>query len=510
MERVEFIEKLYNGKNCYSDFMTNDEMDILRINSKIDELLERWLFDNKIIFLTGNPGDGKTYIIKSHQRTIDSKSIFVEKDINSLNESQMEELIQTINKCYIENKACIIAANEYPFLSLQKNIKDINRNLYDEIIECKKHNVIFGNDHYNPKRCIVVDLNERNLLDSQNNRLFIDLLDKTSNYLKQTNSTNSILIDNIKRLSNSNVKSRITGLVNLVACNGQHFVVRDILGFIAFLFTSSDLNNNKLLYFDAIFDNNSDNTILQEIIKFDPTKITNPELDEKLWNGDIKDNWEIDVPNKWPFEYNDIFDAIQCFKSIKRKYYFENGNASLDSFVDERYLKILDMLKHPERKSNIETIILAINNMFSSGEDKQSLYIWTTNRYDLSIDYKAAVCSKSIYKDKFELLIPKMDNWLEGSEFVPSFLLFRLKNDHNIYIKLDIEFLTILLKVNDGYPSGLIGSQFEQTLNSFMRKLENCNECNEDVRVYISNRKNNDRLEIEIDDIDSKIKINDR
>lgn len=39
MSRLEFIKKLYNGKNCYSDHMSDDELNLLHITSNVEGLI---------------------------------------------------------------------------------------------------------------------------------------------------------------------------------------------------------------------------------------------------------------------------------------------------------------------------------------------------------------------------------------------------------------------------------------------------------------------------------------
>ena len=65
MSKLDFIKKLYNGKNCYSDHMNKDELDFLHISSGVEPLVSDMLDKHKLVFLTGNPGDGKTFIIKA-------------------------------------------------------------------------------------------------------------------------------------------------------------------------------------------------------------------------------------------------------------------------------------------------------------------------------------------------------------------------------------------------------------------------------------------------------------
>ena len=65
MNSLQFIKKLYNGRNCYSDSLTEDEIALLHIPSGVERIVEEMVDANRIVFLTGNPGDGKTYIIRA-------------------------------------------------------------------------------------------------------------------------------------------------------------------------------------------------------------------------------------------------------------------------------------------------------------------------------------------------------------------------------------------------------------------------------------------------------------
>ena len=83
MSKLDFIKKLYNGKNCYSDHMTEEELKLLHISSKVENLICEMLRKGKIVFLTGNPGDGKTFIIKAIKDVIASTNAYTKFDMNS-------------------------------------------------------------------------------------------------------------------------------------------------------------------------------------------------------------------------------------------------------------------------------------------------------------------------------------------------------------------------------------------------------------------------------------------
>ena len=72
MSYLDFVKKLYNGKNCYSDHMSADEIDLLHIPSGVENIIKEMLQKKKLVFLTGNPGDGKTFIIKAIKKEIEA------------------------------------------------------------------------------------------------------------------------------------------------------------------------------------------------------------------------------------------------------------------------------------------------------------------------------------------------------------------------------------------------------------------------------------------------------
>ena len=131
MAKIDFVKKLYNGKNCYSDHMDADELQLLHIASNAEKIIIDMLSHNRIVFLTGNPGDGKTFIIKTISSAIDVSKFYIQTDLNNVKD--YSQVVKDIISLYEENKGAIIAVNEYPFIQLCKQIKSASREIYDEI-----------------------------------------------------------------------------------------------------------------------------------------------------------------------------------------------------------------------------------------------------------------------------------------------------------------------------------------------------------------------------------------
>lgn len=142
MNNLDFVRKLYRGKNCYSDPLTPEEIERIHIRSTTEYIISHMLEDKKIIFLTGNPGDGKTYIIKALDAVINKVSAYVETDLSSI--ENYSDIVENIKQSYDNDSACIIAANEYPFIKLEKAMEEKYPEISEQIRAVKKNSIVYG------------------------------------------------------------------------------------------------------------------------------------------------------------------------------------------------------------------------------------------------------------------------------------------------------------------------------------------------------------------------------
>lgn len=216
MSKLEFIKKLYNGKNCYSDHMSDEELNLLHITSNVEGLIKEMLSKGKIVFLTGNPGDGKTFVIKAVDSTIQKYDAYIQKDMNNI--LGYDDVVNDIIVCYKEHRPAIIAVNEYPFMQLCKHIKKSAPDIYKEIVMAKKSAITYSTSYPLTGRIALIDLNERNLLDADRN-LLGELIDKFIVLLSDEAQYNKHLEYNIKALSIPEVKAQVLSLMRLPPLN---------------------------------------------------------------------------------------------------------------------------------------------------------------------------------------------------------------------------------------------------------------------------------------------------
>ena len=500
MSRLEFVRKLYNGRNCYSDHMSDEEIKQIHLSSGVEGIISEMLKKDKLVFLTGNPGDGKTFIIKALCNEINERSAYVETDLNNVKD--YSPVVSHIIQCYDEKKPAVIAVNEYPFIQLCKEIRHQSQKVYDEIMESKKNAIAYSTSQALTNRVAIVDLNDRNLLGTDYG-IMTSLINRIIELLNEDEVIDRCLKRNIKAMSQENVRNQIASIFQLAASECEHFAMRDILGAVAYMFTACTMEESDgMPYYTAIFEGTND--LLLSVQQYDPIYLTSPEIDEQLWNGEISDGWLLDVPEQYPKDFRDVEAAVECFKGIKRQYYFENseGKKLLELQPEEVFecLNLFTNFESQKRKIK-EGLIQSINKLFlPSLDNRKQLHIWTTHRYDMSHEATVAISSRAVDSSELEIYMPRPADWLKGLEFVPDHIILRPKGKETPELIMDLDFLRTLDAVDKGYPTGLLAPQYEQAAAMFLQKLfdNGLSEPNDDGEVLIASRTKGYKMNIYI------------
>ncbi len=507
MSNVDFIRKLYNGKNCYSDHMDREQLELLHIHSSVEDIIVNLVLKKKIIFLTGNPGDGKTFIIRAIEDKIKGEDCYIETDVNKV--EKYETIVSRIVDCFNNSKGAIVAVNEYPFFRLQREIRKVSQELAEQISQAKDSCVAYEISNNRTGNVVVIDLNERNLLDDKSN-IPEQILDKMCSLINQDSSVDPTVAYNVEALSDKFVKGQFLALVKLAMYRYEHYAIRDILGAFSFILTtclSDELQGHR--YYDAIFE--GDNPLLNAIQQFDPIYLTKSNLDEELWNATSSNHtgWKFGVPDDWPSSskyQEDSEGAIKCFISLKRRFYFENENSlSLAQLQPKEIGECINFFLNCKRDQRAlkQKIIRALNKLFQpSSDDKKTLYVWTTHRYDMSKDALVSISKKSIGHEDLELLLPQPSDWLKDMEFIPNHLLLRSSSNHKVALVLDVDFLRTLDAIDNGYPPALLSPEYEQKVSRFLQQIDdnNLSEDNESGEIMIASRTRGDMFRVYIRD----------
>lgn len=483
MDNLQFIQQIYHGKNCYADSMTPEQIDLLHIPSGVESIVRKMISEKRMVFLTGNPGDGKTFIIKALKDFLDG--VFVVKDMNDMPDEELPQLAEHINDCYINGEPCVIAANEFPFHKLTNIIKLRQPKLHEELSEIKKNILVLEYPTVDLKRVCIVDLNERNLLD-KDSCVVKSFIQKFTNLLLPYCGSSRVLAHNVKALTNRPVLNQVLDIFSFISMSGQHFVIRDILGVVSYMLvscTNAEREDEASgYYYDALFGASNDLTsdaLMTFAAQFDPILLSKPELDEKLWNGEFLEGWQFDCPSLWPAQITNgngsVEDATSLFKSIKRKFYFENIYAKELTELQPQDLRecVEILVKMREDTKQIKRMLIySMNRLFLSTDDeREKLRLWTTHSYDLSRQASASVSTRYVDANDLELAYPEPVKWLSEMEYYPACIVMFSSKRRDIRLEIDIDLLRSLIRIKNGYPASLLSIQYEQTVSQFVRAL---------------------------------------
>lgn len=476
---LDFVAKLYNNRNSYADVFSAEELHALHVESGTEALLKKYIEQKRIIFLTGNPGDGKTHLIKSLKSILDLHGAYVEPDANSIKDE--EAFLTELTTAASNGKPCIVAINEFPLMALLKNLGDRIPG-FQQIITQRENGIIYnkGGEEI-VQEVVVIDLNNRNLLSK-------NMLEKTLNKLLDNTKSCESCVDikgcsasnNISRLKHSVVQERLFSIVEKIGSIGLHVVMRDILGFFAFIITSGkrcvirkDEKFDENLYYNLVFDGS--NELFDALAIFDPYHYSHPEIDERLWNGTLTEGWLFEETYNAP-ENSD--EPLEAFKALKRKFYFENERGhELLNLLPAEYKAYYDVLinGYDRQDEMIRRIISGINRFFNQDDNEDDkLKIWTTHKYELRDHPRVAVTSKYVYLNQVELLVPRLPLHLKEMEYVPDHFLFRvyrLKDSAYSELRIDLNLYRVLMLVQIGYPSQLVPEQHQYKLLRFMNEI---------------------------------------
>jgi nucleoside-triphosphatase THEP1 len=422
---ISFVEKLYRNANSYADRLTLEELDWIHVDLSLDGYLLDCATKGRQVVITGNPGDGKTFVLERLREALASThNAVVITDANACSD---DEILSSWRSCDANGRAFILAINEWPLFELRRLARTERFDPVEEAVRQVRSAVYFGDPPAPPQgRVVVIDLNLRNVLAQ---RVVIAALDRLTDdrFVSELADADPARA-NVDRLRTERVTERLAALLEQASRRGEHTTMRQLMGFLAYVITGGtdstgrimSQGDGRFLFANLVFEGGVGPFFDLVRRTFDPAFITHPDIDEDLWRGTTD-------PNEW-LDPNDVPPAPaacaeeereRCFRVAKRRFYFEHrrGDDLLrllpsDEADFDRVLRE-GLQGDPQL---VREIVLAVNRFFEpdcSQDEDDRVTLWQSHRYDVRAP-TAFVALYSQPADQISANGPKLAEWVEA------------------------------------------------------------------------------------------------
>ena len=407
------------------------------------------------VYLTGNPGDGKTHLLQ-HLAGLPSwpAGTYVELDASAVPESQ---LVKGLTEAAAAGRPALVAVNEGPLRQMLPRLPDAAE------LAAQLARPFWYEGEAMPEtapKAVLVQLGSRQVLHPSLVNEAVNLALTRVEYAGAPAAVQA----NVKALRHERVRKRLSDLLAEVGRGGVHVTVHQLLGLLARILTGGqpDATAPILPYYESLFKLSAGSSPLAtELRALDPAYLTHALLDTtELWDAPTKAGpW---LPGSKPAAAAPgelgiaPEEARSRFQELKRQHYFEAeyGDKILESLPDDR-LTFNSLLSGPASQAT-KVILKALIRFAGQVPDADlSLPLWTSMRYDADQPAWAKVAGT--------ILLPV--NWLVRRPLLPQPVsqLLHYQADHLL--------LTLATKPYPEGPALLLDLPLWRALNAVARGL---------------------------------------
>ena len=509
---LQFIRDFYRGTSAYADHVDTELLSYIHLKTKLDNAVIDAAKAGKDIVLTGNPGDGKTHIIRVLKERLEQLDtpVIVELDASTLSN---EEIHSRWEQAKRSHTPFVIAINAAVLYSVYKSHPDFQpiKEAYSQMANA----VVFHDENVDTDSLVVFDLSKREALTPEILKQAILKMTDDGHY-KECDSCpllNSCVVHKNRKLLNDELfQERLSLILQRVSLRGYHATLREIQSFIAYLIfgnrSCKQLNqtagNSEYDLVNLIYSGMGNLfTAVNEAI--DPVYISHPVWDEKILLNDIDSGSWIEgceVPAE-----TIAYDNENLFNLRKRQFFFFNRYGDeLLTILDDDTTRFQNFLNQDNGKI-IKELISKLNNFFGTVDGSSTkLQIWSGHRYN-NEPRKVLISAGTIKKSEFSIGRPTLLKSMQaGIDMTANYVRLEKKDSPNIFLKVNFEMYLLLNEAERGVPVLFMESDLVKKVWRFIEQLQSYKDIDDEdsVELGLMDVQNKRTIMITIDREDNK------
>lgn len=509
---LQFIRGFYRGISAYADHVDEETLSYIHLATKLDDAIIKAVEGGRDVVLTGNPGDGKTHIIRMLEKKIEQlpKPAIVELDASTLSNDQIYQEWYRARK---KRVPFVIAINAAILYSLYNSFPDFDpvKEAYSQMV----HSVVFHEEVVRSNNLVVFDLSKREVLTEEVLRQAITRMTEEKHYreCKKCPLYDSCVVNkNCKLLNNALFQERLYLILQRVSLKGYHATLRELQSLIVYLIFGNrnckQLNqtsgNSQFDLANLIYSGKG--KLFSEINHaIDPVNISHPVWDERILLNTIE-------PSSWVEGYEIPAEAIAydnetLFNLRKRQFFFFNADGDkLLTILDDDATRFQKFLGQDDSKI-IKELISKLNSFFenTSGSNTK-LQIWSGHRYN-NEPRKVLISVGCIKKNEFSIGRPSLLKSMQsGIDMTSNYIRLEKKDVSEIFLKVDYEMFLLMNEAERGVPVLFMESDLVKKIWRFIEQLQSLAEIDDEetIEVKLLDIQNKRTVMVSVDREDKK------
>lgn len=502
----EYIQETYRGVNAYADSLPEPLLKKIHIETGLDKAVSKAISKGRSIVLTGNPGDGKTHLLRvlaGKIKSANSKAV-IELDAS---ERLNADIIKSWKKADRSGVPFCIAVNEAVLFELaQDNPK------FDSVVDAQRqveHAIAYKERGSKPPKApagsvAVFDLSRRNVLSSD---VVKSVFKKFSKATQPAECSGIFEVEQHATLMQCDLfLERIQLLFDRIARRRFHCTLRELQGFVGFLLgkglplesLANESGNEDNFLSELVF---SGEGALFDALRngFDPMRVCHPVWDTRIVSNELP-------PSSWDSEDAELFhaadvDAIEDVERRRRRFYFFNKNGSkLVDISDDLDSSFAELLESKNERDVLRDLIAKINGAFHFKQASDEIRVWKSHRYDHETE-RMLYSSFSVKRRELEVLHPQLSATMsEAFEFLVDHLVIQVKDNPQTRLLVDFEMYEFLCHTDFGASVVSISNHLTRRLWQFMERLSAIAPKDDlEVEALVLDLQTNELLEVVID-----------